>query len=651
MLRHLVVASFILLVPGLASAQTAKFRIEEATIEDIQSAILRGELTSTRVVELYLNRIKAYNGPCVNLPDGVLGLGPITPIRNARQLNALLSLNLRPAKRQALGFDPKKARSMTDPVDNNPAMPDALEVAARQDAYFASTGKLIGPLHGVAFSIKDQYDTFDMRTTGGMDAAYANDRPPDDATFVKRLREAGAIILAKANLGEMGTPNARSSCGGTFCNPYDTTRSPGTSSGGSGASVAANLVTCSIGEETGGSIHHPAKNNSLVGLAPTQELVSRQGMVGAALNTRVGPLCRTVKDAARVLEVIAGYDPKDELTAFSIGRLPSEPYRSFANERTLNGIRIGVIREHMDKKLFNEADVEAIDLTERAIGDLRRVGATIIDPGSGGALLQGCVDKYLPLYRANVFIAQYPNLFPADASGKPLTDRVSQLVDMYFNPSFVPAGTTIRNIGAASNAGMTKYMLNRYLRERGDANIKSVKDLIDKSKFYRDIRPDAGFVDRKAALQEIDSSVTLDMANIFQDRFANQQIVLQCMAQQNLDALVSPSGNIPAYILGAPIEPTLDGRTNSVWGLLGQHGIPTLSVPAGFTNHVFDRVRDPKARDGTRLVGPIPAKLPLGIMFFGRPFSEPTLFRIASAYEAATKHRIPPPDFGPVAER
>ena len=193
-------------------------------------------------------------------------------------------------------------------------------------------------------------------------------------------------------------------------------------------------------------------------------------------------------------------------------------------------------------------------------------------------------------------------------------------------------------------------MLSRYLRERGDANIKSIRDLIDKSNFYRDIRPDAGFVDRKAALEDMNGSLTLDMANVFQDRFAYQQVVLQCMAQENLDALVSPAGNIPAYILGAPIEPPLAGRTNSVWGLLGQHGFSTLSVPAGFTTHVFDRVRDLTAPNGTRLVGPVPAKLPLGIMFFGRPFSEPTLFRIASAYEAATKHRIPPPDFGPVPE-
>src|SRR3989441_11872766 len=146
-----------------------------------------------------------------------------------------------------------------------------------------------------------------------------------------------------------------------------------------------------------------------VGLAPTQELVSRDGMIGAALNTRVGPLCRTVGDAARMLEVIAGYDPKDELTAFSIGRMPAEPYRSFANERTLNGMRIGVIREHMDKKVFNEADVQAIDLTERAIGDLRRIGATIVDPGPGGALFQVCIDKYFPLYRNRVFIEQNPN--------------------------------------------------------------------------------------------------------------------------------------------------------------------------------------------------------------------------------------------------
>jgi len=315
----------------------------------------------------------------------------------------------------------------------------------------------------------------------------------------------------------------------------------------------------------------------------------------------------------------------------------------------LNGMRIGVIREHMDKKAFNDADVESIDLIERAIGDLRRVGATIVDPGAEGTLFQSCIDKYIPPYRNRVFIEQAPKLFPVDSNGKPLGDHISVLVDMFFDPSLVPPGFTVRNFGRASNDGLTKYMLNRYLRERGDVNIKSIGDLIDKSSFYRDIRPEAGFVDRKAALEDLNKTLTLDLASVLQDRFAYQQIVLQCMAQENLDALVSPAGNIPAYILGAPTEPPLAGRTNSVWGLLGQYGLPTLSVPAGFTTHVYDRVRDATAPDGTRLAGPVPAKLPVGIMFIGKPFSEPILLRIASAYEAGTKHRIPPPDFGPVA--
>ena len=320
-------------------------------------------------------------------------------------------------------------------------------------------------------------------------------------------RDAGAIIIAKANLGEMGTPNSRSSFGGPFCNPYDTERSPGTSSGGSGSSVAANLVTCSIGEETGGSIHHPAKNNSIVGLAPTQELVSRDGMIGAALNTRVGPLCRTVKDAARVLEVIAGYDPKDELTAFSIGRLPSEPYRSFANERTLNGMRIGVIREHMDKKAFNEADAETIDITERAIGDLRRLGRHDRRPGSGrSAPSELHRQVFSALSQPGVHRAVFRISFrPMPTGNRQPTTSLRWWTCISIHRSCLPAPRSGPSERPPMTA-LTKYMLTRYLRERGDANIKSIRDLIDKSKYYRDIRPDAGFIDRKAALEEMNAA-------------------------------------------------------------------------------------------------------------------------------------------------
>src|SRR5215472_14608126 len=152
-----------LLVSAGADAQQkppSKFHLQEARIADIQRAIMANQITSAGLVEMYLKRIKAYNGTCVSEPMGILG--PITTIPHARQINALSTLNLRPAARKAWGFDERKARSMTDVVDNDPSMPDAMEVAAAQDRQFQRTGRLVGPLQGVVFAVKDQYDTFDM---------------------------------------------------------------------------------------------------------------------------------------------------------------------------------------------------------------------------------------------------------------------------------------------------------------------------------------------------------------------------------------------------------------------------------------------------------------------------------------------------------
>ena len=262
---------------GLAWGQAKPFEVVEATISDIQHAIESKQITATDLVTMYLARIKAYNGRCVEEPQGILG--PVSPIPHAGQINALMTLNLRPAARQKWGFDARKARSMTDSADNDPNMSDALEAAAKLDEHFARTGQLVGPLHGVVFSIKDMIDTYDMRTTSGADADYANDRPPRDATVVKLLREAGAIILAKSNLGEYAS-GSRSAFGGTMCNPYDTARDVGGSSGGSASSVAANLVTCAISEEGGPSIRMPSRLNNGVGLSQTQGLISRDGMIG-----------------------------------------------------------------------------------------------------------------------------------------------------------------------------------------------------------------------------------------------------------------------------------------------------------------------------------------------------------------------------------
>src|SRR5256884_7010820 len=328
-------SAMVLAIAFSVPAEAQPFHLEEATISDIHRAMRAKQLTATRLVNLYLKRIDTYNGRCVSgAVDPATGylLGDIAPAEKAGRLGALITLNLR------------GKRSKTDPTDADPNMPDALEVAKALDAEFARTGRLKGPLHGIPFAIKDQFDTFDMRSTSGAAANYANDRPPADAAIVARLRKAGAIILAKANMGEYASGD-RSTFGGTTCNPYDTSRSAGRSSGGSGAAVAANLVMCALGEETGPSARNPAANNSLVGIVATHSLVSRAGLIPASLTRdRAGILCRTVKDAATVLTALAGHDPRDAATAASAGQLPSRPYHSFADSGSLPVGRTRVVR-------------------------------------------------------------------------------------------------------------------------------------------------------------------------------------------------------------------------------------------------------------------------------------------------------------------
>ena len=594
----------LLIVTPVSTQSRRPLQIEEASIASLQQALREKRITTVGLVEQYLWRIQAYNGTCVNQPQGILG--PVTTIPHARQINALATLNLRPATRIRWGFDSRKARSLTDASDNSPAMPDALETAAAQDRQFARTGRLAGPLHGVVMAIKDQYDTFDMRTTSGGDADYANDRPPDDATFVKRLRDAGAIILAKANLAEYAVDGARSSFGGTFCNPYDTEREPGMSSAGSATSVAANLVTCAIGEETVVSIRWPASVNSLVGIAPTVELVSHDGMIGAGINMRTGPICRTVADAAKLLDVIAGYDPKDPVTVHAIARKPSQPYASAAFVRRLDGVRVGVIREYMNREAYTKADEQSLDLAEQAIEALRRLGATIVDPGRGGGLFQDCFARWAPLM---------------------LRQR---------------APVSLLTLNTTAVAGEDRYMIDRYLRERGDASITSNADLIEKSRFYTD----PNFPNRKQAREAAERQTTYDPSQRLEMRTSLQTLLLQCMQEQKVDVWFSPTSTVPPRKLTNPREPTVAGRSPIGWSVIGQQGFPAVTVPAGFTVSVWDRERD--GPSGTRLLGPVDAQLPVGVDFIAAPFNERLLVRVAAAFEAATHHRRPPPEFGPV---
>jgi amidase len=567
-----------------------RFDLLEATIGEMQDAISKQETTCVELVELYLKRIKAYNGTCVSQPNGLLG--PITTIANAGQLNALETLNLRPANRVLWGFDQRHARSQTDLVDDDPSMPDALETAAALDAQFRTTHEM-GPLFCVPMAIKDEYDTFDMRSTSGADAFYANDRPPNDADAVAKLRQAGAIILAKANMGEYASGD-RSSFGGTICNPYDTQRSAGRSSSGSGASASANLVMCAIGEETGPSIRNPASNDSVVGLSGTEELVSRIGLIPATVfNDRVGPLCRSVTDAAKIFNVIAGYDPKDPLTAFNLSQLPKYPYWQYTmpgseavrslvslqgstvgtdRKLPLDGIRIGVIREYMVP--WTKADEQSITIVENAIGALKNLGADIVDPGPGGELFRDVIVKLVPYVEPDLL----PQLYPALFTG---IDQIDEILNMFFNTSLFPTDVdapNIRNLGPETTTGQQKYTLNRYLRERGDANIQSITDLINKSNFWND---PFVYSPPKPRLMSANADTTLSIKNYLGRRFTLQQIVRQELADNQIDILVYPTKTIPAPILTNPTEPTIHGRGPTGFTVLGAHGIPALSVPAG----------------------------------------------------------------------
>src|SRR6266849_6305044 len=353
-----------------SAASAPRFHLEEANIADVHRAIRAKEITAEQLVRLYFKRIEAYNGTCVkgeiDLVTGLM-LGEIAPIENAGQVNAYMTLNIR------------GKRSKTDPADNDPKMLDAVETARAQDEYFARTGNFVGPLHGIPIAVKDNYDTIDMRTTAGALADYANDKPPKDATMVVKLRAAGAIILGKTNLDEYAPAGiGRSSLGGQTCNPYDTKRIPGGSSAGSGAAVAANLAICALGTDTAGSVRNPSSVDALVGMVATQGLVSRAGIVPLSFSRdRGGPMCRTVADTAAVLEVVAGVDPRDEVTAVAHGLKPV-PYRNFANKTSLAGKRLGLVRDFMIEATI--ADRDNIRVAIDALAEMKQLGATIVDP-------------------------------------------------------------------------------------------------------------------------------------------------------------------------------------------------------------------------------------------------------------------------------
>ena len=322
------------------------FELDEATVAQFQEGMRSGKWSASQIAEAYLRRIEALDKPAGRVDPAALRRGEGT------YLNSIIELN-----------------------------PAAMAIAEERDRERKS-GKIRGPLHGIPVLIKDNIDTADrMRTTAGSLALEEN-IARRDAFVATQLREAGAIILGKTNLSEWAnfrsthSTSGWSGRGGQTKNPYALDRNPCGSSSGSGSAIAANLAAIAIGTETDGSVVCPSSTNGLVGIKPTLGLISRAGIIPIAHSQdTAGPMARTVTDAAILLGVLAGVDPRDSATAAARTHLHSD-YTKYLDPAGLKGARIGVARQYFGFQ--REVD----GLMEEAIATMKRLGATLVDPAN-----------------------------------------------------------------------------------------------------------------------------------------------------------------------------------------------------------------------------------------------------------------------------
>ena len=353
---------FCLLLPAGVQAQGVD--VTSATIGDLNRAFDAGTLTSEQLVERYLARIAAFDDA-----------GPA--------LNAVITVN-----------------------------PRALDRARELDAERAAEGPR-SPLHGMPVVLKDNLDTADMPTTAGS-VLLAGSLPPDDAFLVRKLRAAGAIVLAKVNMSEFASGGAVSSLGGRTRNPHDLTRTPSGSSGGTGAAIAAAYAQVGLGTDTGGSVRGPSTANGIAGLKPTYGLLSRDGIVPLALSfDTAGPMARHVYDVAAALGVMTGVDPADDATATSAGRFETD-YTQYLDPDALQGARIGVARDFLGQ------DAEVDWIVEASLDVMRQAGAAIVDVRLPDWLLGAPGDFYTPI-RYREFRAQIADYLATLKPGFPTT--------------------------------------------------------------------------------------------------------------------------------------------------------------------------------------------------------------------------------------
>lgn len=488
------------------------FELEETTFVELSEALATGERSSVEITQLYLDRIAALD-------------------RAGPRLRSIIETN-----------------------------PEALEVARRLDEERAD-GSVRGPLHGVPIVVKDNIDTADRMTTTAGSYALEGHIAAQDSGVATKLRTAGAIILAKANLSEWANiRSTRSSSGwsgrgGQCANAYAVDRNPCGSSSGSGASVSANFCAGAIGTETNGSVVCPASLNGVVGLKPTVGLVSRAGIIPIShTQDTAGPMTRSVADAAALLSALAGPDPRDPMSAPS-ARFAGVDYTSFLDRDGLRGARIGIERSHFG----NHPRVD--DLMEDAIRAMSAAGATIVDNtiietrrSFGGPSYQ------VLLYELKADLAAY-----LEMSGQP--NGMATLADIIaFN----------------------------------EANADREMPYFGQEIFYE--------ADAKGDLTSRDYLQALEAAGIL----SREEGIDMVMEAHDLDAIVAPT-TTPAWKIDLATD---DGSSHGSSSSAAVAGYPSITVPNGYVHG-----------------------LPVGILFFGRQWSEGLLLRVAYGYEQTTQHR------------
>jgi Asp-tRNA(Asn)/Glu-tRNA(Gln) amidotransferase A subunit family amidase len=628
-------------------------------------------------------------------------------IPDAGQLNALETLNIR-GERSVTCKGAFDAHPSTGPLpagapegcEEFRQMPDALERAAELDSQYGNKPPLDElPMYCIPFAFKDPIDTKDMRTTANADVNYAMDVPPFDSTVVAELRTKGAIVYAKAQAteynfgpGNPGGPaslqksffgsHSLSTWSGEACNPYDTERDVEASSSGSGVAVSANLVACSFCEQSFGSCKGPAGRNGVVSILTTNNIIQGAGgFPNQFTSDRLGIMCRSVGDGALVLDALKNpergyFDPRDIYTALPNVIIADKPYSSFvvddkdAKGKPLAGMRIGIVREFMVKFVPNDAAIsdQINDQIKTILRD--KLGAELVEsvdplypddpdvPNMEYTFQDGLAET-LPRYNPEFLLKK--TFSGALEFAVPGHDVTSYDYMLKLSKGLAPLSDNLnlRRVQHGileQNSLTTKFDIERYLIDRGDETVKDWASLFTNAKWNRDEMRRNG-----ENWVHADTIVSDGKTERILMREVARVAILKVMHENDIDLLVNPENTFPPTKLGGPSDTR--GAGFFIFGGGGTYpritatvGFPEIIVPAGFNQIVYEPnfVLSSDKKSYGSVAGTeeslLPNPMPIGIMFWAGPGDEPALIKIASAYEAATHHRVPPPDFGPLDE-